>query len=117
LNNSFVTSFHDHVPSSQLEFPQVDDSTLQKHFLLAQSRRLIFFGVNRSERHGFIIFFGGALAARGDEPGPAPELVFAVEIEKCEECGGEVKIIACVEDERVIGKILGCCTDERNEVR
>jgi len=28
--------------------------------------------------------------------------VFAIEIEKCEKCGGKVKIIACIEDPEVI---------------
>jgi hypothetical protein len=32
--------------------------------------------------------------------------VFAIEIEKCEKCGGKVKIIACIEDAEVIEKIL-----------
>lgn len=32
--------------------------------------------------------------------------VFAIEIEKCEKCGGKVKIIACIEDPAVIEKIL-----------
>ena len=32
--------------------------------------------------------------------------VFAIEIEKCEKCGGSVKIIACIEDADVIEKIL-----------
>ena len=32
--------------------------------------------------------------------------VFAIEIEKCEKCGGCVKIIACIEDAEVIEIIL-----------
>ena len=32
--------------------------------------------------------------------------VFAIEIEKCEKCGGKVKIIASIEDPDVIEKIL-----------
>ena len=32
--------------------------------------------------------------------------VFALEIEKCENCGGKMKIIACIEDPDVIEKIL-----------
>ena len=32
--------------------------------------------------------------------------VFAIEIEKCEECGGEVKGIASIDDPDVIEKIL-----------
>ena len=32
--------------------------------------------------------------------------MFAIEIEKCEECGGEVKAIASIEDPDVIEKIL-----------
>jgi hypothetical protein len=32
--------------------------------------------------------------------------VFAIEIEKCEKCGGSVRIIASIEDPDVIQKIL-----------
>ncbi len=32
--------------------------------------------------------------------------VFAIEIEKCENCSGKVNIIACIEDADVIEKIL-----------
>lgn len=32
--------------------------------------------------------------------------VFAIEIEKCDKCGGRVKIIASIEDPAVIEKIL-----------
>ena len=32
--------------------------------------------------------------------------VFGIEIERCEKCGGKVKIIACIEDPEVIQKIL-----------
>lgn len=32
--------------------------------------------------------------------------VFAIEIEKCEKCGGNVKILASIEDPVVIEKIL-----------
>ena len=32
--------------------------------------------------------------------------VFAIEIEKCEKCGSNAKIIACIEDADVIEKIL-----------
>ncbi len=32
--------------------------------------------------------------------------VFGVEIEKCEKCGGKVKVIACIEAADVIEKIL-----------
>ena len=32
--------------------------------------------------------------------------VFAIEIEKCEKCGGPVRIIASIEDPDVIQKIL-----------
>jgi hypothetical protein len=38
--------------------------------------------------------------------------VFAIEIEKCERRGGEMKIIARIEDDRMIGKIL-----TRSEIR
>ena len=56
-----------------------------------------------------------------DNPGPAGQpgnkaysmtwaqrlkRVFSIEIEKCERCGGKVKIIACIEDADVIEKIL-----------
>jgi Putative transposase len=33
--------------------------------------------------------------------------VFGIEIERCEQCGGAVKIIASIEDPQVIGRILG----------
>ena len=32
--------------------------------------------------------------------------VFGIEIERCEHCGGAVKIIASIEDPEVIGRIL-----------
>lgn len=32
--------------------------------------------------------------------------VFAIEIEKCEQCGGPVRIIASIEDPDVVQKIL-----------
>jgi len=32
--------------------------------------------------------------------------VFSIEIEKCDKCGGKVKIIAAIEDPGVIEKIL-----------
>jgi len=32
--------------------------------------------------------------------------VFSIEIEKCEKCGGKVKVIASIEDPEVIEKIL-----------
>ncbi len=32
--------------------------------------------------------------------------VFNIDIETCSECGGEVKVIACIEDPLVIKKIL-----------
>jgi hypothetical protein len=32
--------------------------------------------------------------------------VFSIEIEKCDKCGGKVKIIAAIEDPDVIEKIL-----------
>ena len=32
--------------------------------------------------------------------------VFDIEIETCSECGGDVRIIACIEDPEVIRKIL-----------
>jgi len=44
--------------------------------------------------------------------------VFAIEIEKCEKCGGKLKIMACIEDPDVIEKIpkhLGL--DEESQVR
>ena len=33
--------------------------------------------------------------------------VFNIDIETCKDCGGHVKIIACIEDPVVVGKILG----------
>ena len=32
--------------------------------------------------------------------------VFDIEIETCSECGGDVRVIACIEDPEVIQKIL-----------
>ncbi len=32
--------------------------------------------------------------------------VFAIDIEKCQKCGGKMKVIACIEDPEVIEKIL-----------
>ena len=32
--------------------------------------------------------------------------MFGIDIEKCEHCGAQVKIIASIEDPQVIGKIL-----------
>jgi hypothetical protein len=32
--------------------------------------------------------------------------VFGIEIETCSKCGGDVRIIACIEDPEVIRKIL-----------
>jgi hypothetical protein len=32
--------------------------------------------------------------------------VFAIDIEKCPECGGSVRVIACIEDPHLIAKIL-----------
>ena len=32
--------------------------------------------------------------------------VFKLELESCEGCGGQIKVIACLEDPGVIGKIL-----------
>jgi hypothetical protein len=32
--------------------------------------------------------------------------VFAIEIERCEDCGGAIKIIACVQNRLAIAKIL-----------
>ena len=33
--------------------------------------------------------------------------MFGIEIETCEQCGGNVRVIASIEDPAVIGKILG----------
>ena len=33
--------------------------------------------------------------------------VFAVDIETCPECGGKLRVIACIEDAPLIAKILG----------
>jgi len=32
--------------------------------------------------------------------------VFRLDLERCEGCGGQVRVLACVEDPAVIGKIL-----------
>ena len=32
--------------------------------------------------------------------------VFNIDVEICEQCGGAVKVIACIEDKQVIDKIL-----------
>ncbi|MCP4337645.1 MAG: IS91 family transposase, partial [Desulfobulbaceae bacterium] len=32
--------------------------------------------------------------------------VFSIDIETCSKCGGEVKVVACIEDPLVIDKIL-----------
>jgi hypothetical protein len=32
--------------------------------------------------------------------------VFQIEIESCPECGGKVRVIACIEDPQLIAKIL-----------
>jgi hypothetical protein len=33
--------------------------------------------------------------------------VFAIDIEKCPDCGGKLRVIACIEDPQLIRKILG----------
>ena len=33
--------------------------------------------------------------------------VFAIDIESCPECGGKLRVIACIEDPPLIEKILG----------
>ena len=44
--------------------------------------------------------------------------VFAIEIEKCEKCGGKAKIIASIEDPQVIEKILKHLgLDEASQIR
>ena len=44
--------------------------------------------------------------------------VFAIEIEKCEKCGGKVNIIASIEDPEVIEKILKHLgVDEASQVK
>ena len=40
--------------------------------------------------------------------------VFGIDIETCAECGGDVKIIACIEDPAVIKKILAHLDDRAN---
>ena len=42
----------------------------------------------------------------GDRSAQRLKRVFAIEIEKCEKCGGKEKIIASIEDPDVIEKIL-----------
>jgi hypothetical protein len=34
-------------------------------------------------------------------------IVFAIDIEYCPECGGTLRVIACIEDPPLIAKILG----------
>ena len=41
-----------------------------------------------------------------DDLGPALERVFNIDIETCRECGGAVKVIACIEDPAIIKRIL-----------
>ena len=43
---------------------------------------------------------------RACKPGGVHIRVFNIDIETCSECGGAVKIIACIEDPVVIQKIL-----------
>ena len=33
--------------------------------------------------------------------------VFAIDIESCPECGGKLRVIACIEDPQLIARILG----------
>ena len=33
--------------------------------------------------------------------------VFAIDIETCPQCGGKLRVIACIEDPQLIAKILG----------
>jgi len=43
---------------------------------------------------------------------------FRIEIEKCEKCGGKVKVIACIQDPEVIEKILKhLALDEASQIR
>jgi hypothetical protein len=50
---------------------------------------------------------------------PAQRLkrVFKLDLQSCEGCGGQVRVIACIEDPLVIGKILAHLETRRPEVR
>jgi hypothetical protein len=41
--------------------------------------------------------------------------VFKIDIETCEHCGGQVKVIASIEDPQVIEKILGHIKKEQQQ--
>ena len=43
---------------------------------------------------------------------PLFPLVFHIDIERCRECGGAMKVIACIEDPVVIRKILDHLKDK-----
>lgn len=52
---------------------------------------------------------GGAHTGRTpgiDDLGAAPEALFHIDVEICRDCGGAVRIIACIEESVVIEKIL-----------
>jgi len=69
-----------------------------------------------SKQSGFSLHAGVACKSnqhkRLERPGGVPlcryisRPAIALEIEKCENCGGKMKIIACIEDPDVIEKIL-----------
>ena len=46
------------------------------------------------------------LSATRDDLGPAPETRFQIDIEVCGRCGGSLKVIACIEDQDIIDRIL-----------
>jgi hypothetical protein len=39
--------------------------------------------------------------------------VFAIDIETCSDCGGTLRVIACIEDPPLIAKILAALTEYR----
>ena len=38
---------------------------------------------------------------------PILKRVFAIDIETCPECGGQLRVIACIEEPQLIARILG----------
>ena len=41
--------------------------------------------------------------------------VFNIEIETCSRCGGSVRVIACIEDQHIINKILAHLRDQEQD--
>ena len=42
--------------------------------------------------------------------------VFNIEIETCSRCGGSVRVIACIEDQHIIDKILAHLRDQEQAI-